>query len=316
MKAPVTAHAGSKGEKLAQRLSHILARLHQGDTIDKHQLARDLQVSVRSIERDLSERLHGIAECNAQGHWQLTHTARSTIPARHLNDYARLAGTEHLFPDTSLRYLLEQLQTRPSNRATQVQPVAHEDLQPQNAAFAQLQSAIEQRHECRFTYKAKPRHVQPYRLIHRAGIWYLAAVEAGKLKNFSVALIEALQVDEASHFTPDPAHHDYINGKEDVWFTSETTEVLLRVAPEAAHYFARRSQLPRQQHRTDTDGSLLVTAHISHREQLLPVVRYWLPHVRIVQPNEWHEALMDGLREALALWEPGRPIMSATADQN
>ena len=57
MSASTTASAASKGEKLAQRLSQILARLHQGDAADKHQLAQDFQMDVRTIERDLGERL-------------------------------------------------------------------------------------------------------------------------------------------------------------------------------------------------------------------------------------------------------------------
>ena len=107
-----------KGEKLAQRLSRILARLHQGDRIDKHQLAEEHGVDVRTIERDLGTRLLGIAERDAQGRWQLTHAARSTIPVKHLHGYARLSGTEHLFPDGSLRYLLEQLNTPETDRTT------------------------------------------------------------------------------------------------------------------------------------------------------------------------------------------------------
>ena len=295
----------SKGEKLAQRLSYILALLHQGDSIDKPQLAHRFGVDMRTIDRDLGQRLRGIAERNAEGRWQLTHDARSTIPAKQLNDYARLAGTEHLFPDGSLRYLLAQLQTSPARRPMRVQPVPHEDLPDEKGvAFSQLEAAIAQRHECRFRYKGKARHAQPYRLLHKSGVWYLAAVEGGKLKNFSVGLIQALQVNEASRFPPDPAHHDYIDRKDDVWFTQETTEVLLRVAPEVAHYFARRALLPGQQQRPDADGSLLVTAHISHINQLLPVVRYWLPNVRIVKPVEWHEVLLEGLKEALTKWKP------------
>ena len=301
--AAIARHAGSKGEKLAQRLSHILALLHQGDALDKHRLADDFGVDVRTIERDLGERLRGIAERGPGGPWQLAHRHRSTIPARRLHDYARLTGTEHLFPNPSLPYLLQLLETPEPRRATQVQPTPHEDLRAQNPQFAQLQAAIDQHHECRFVYKDKPRHAQPYRLIHKNGVWYLAAEEAGRLKNFSVALIEALQVDEASRFTPKRSHTDYINTKDDVWFTESTTEVLLRVAPEVAHYFERRPLLPRQQQRADSDGSLLVTTHINHIDQLLPVVRYWLPNVRIVEPVEWHEALVDGLRKALAKWE-------------
>lgn len=297
------ANTTSKGEKLAQRLSRIIARLHQGELIDKHQLAAEFDVDVRTIERDLHQRLHGIAERNDQGQWRLTHTARSTIPARHLHDYARMAGTERLFPDTSLSYLLGQLATPEPHRATHVQPVPHEDLGGGTRTFAALQAAIEQQHTCHFTYKTKPRHAHPYRLIHKNGVWYLAAEEAGRLKNFSVALIEQLQVDSSAPFTPKRTHLDYIANKDDVWFTEQTTEVLLRVAPTIAHYFARRDLLPQQQHRQDSDGSLLVTTHINHINQLLPVVRYWLPHVRIVQPVAWQEELVRGLREALALFE-------------
>lgn len=288
--------------KLALRLSKILALLHQGDNIDKHWLAEKYKVSVRTIERDLSDRLHGIVEHAADGRWQLVPQQRSTIPARHLHDYTRMAGTTHLFPDPSLPYLLEQLETPEPRRATHVQPTPHEDLRTQSPAFAQLQAAIEKHHPCRFAYKGKPRHAQPYRLIYKNGVWYLAAEEAGRLKNFSVALVEALQVDETSRFAPKPKHQDYINTKDDVWFTEGTTEVLLRVAPEAAHYFTRRQLLPQQQHREDSDGSLLVTTHINHVHQLLPVVRYWLPNVRIVKPVEWHEAVVEELRHALVEW--------------
>ena len=66
--ASSTSSTKAKGEKLAWRLSHILARLHQGDVIDKHQLAQDFEVDVRTIERDLGERLKGIAERAPAGH--------------------------------------------------------------------------------------------------------------------------------------------------------------------------------------------------------------------------------------------------------
>lgn len=295
--------ASAKAEKLAQRLSGILAILHQGGSVNKHELAQKFQVDVRTIERDLADRLQGIAERGPEGQWQLKPERRSSIPTEYLHQYARLAGTERLFPDTSLHYLLGQLVTPEPSRATHVQLAPQEDLRNQGPYFALLQAAIEQRKECRFTYKNKPRHAQPYRLIHRNGVWYLAAVESDLLKNFSVALVQALEVDNASSFIPDPAHNKYINSKDDVWFTAKTTEVLLRVAPEVAHYFARRPLLPQQQHRADADGSLLVTTHISHPQQLLPVIRYWLPHVRIIKPLEWHEVLVEELRQALAQWE-------------
>ncbi|OEZ56895.1 YafY family protein [Duganella sp. HH105] len=292
----------SKGEKLAQRLSRILARLHQGDRIDKHQLAREYGVDVRTIERDLAERLLGIAERDPQGLWQLTHAARSTIPAKHLHGYARLSGTEYLFPDGSLGYLLEQLNTPEIQRATHVQATPLEDLRG-TGTFAALHEAIASRRPCRFIYKARARLALPYRLIHKNGVWYLAAEEGGRLKNFSVALIEQLDVDPSAQFPLDPAHADYIDRQDDVWFTTETTEVLLRVAPDVAHYFSRQQLLPHQRQHADDDGSLLVSTRINHINQLLPVVRHWLPHVRILRPQAWQDELVQGLKQAIQMWE-------------
>ncbi len=70
---PATPRTASdtKGGKLTQRLSSIIARLHQGETIDKHQLVAEFGANIRTIERDLHQRLQGIAERNAQGQWQL-----------------------------------------------------------------------------------------------------------------------------------------------------------------------------------------------------------------------------------------------------
>ncbi|MEJ7138854.1 helix-turn-helix transcriptional regulator [Amphibiibacter pelophylacis] len=300
--------SASKGEKLAFRISQILGLLHQGVALDKHRLAEQFQVDVRTIERDLGQRLQGVVERDASGQWRLTAQARSTVPTQYLDEYADLAGTRQLFPDTSRGYLLDQIATPKSQRSTRVQPIPAEDLRSQTADFRQLQAAITARHECRFTYKNKPRQVQPYRLIHRLGVWYLAATEVGKLKNFSVALINDLAVDAEKAFRPDAAHIDYINRKEDVWFTQDVTEVLLRVDAEVAHYFTRRPLLPNQTQYTNSDGSLTVRAQASHPQQVLPVVRYWLPHVRILEPVEWHMDLMQGLRCVIDAWIC--PIMS------
>ncbi|MBS7348618.1 MAG: WYL domain-containing protein, partial [Comamonas sp.] len=150
----------------------------------------------------------------------------------------------------------------------------------------------------------KPRHAHPYRLIHKNGVWYLAAEEAGRLKNFSVALIEQLQVDSSTPFAPPRPPRGDMAAQDAVWVAGPAPAVLLRIAPDIAHYFARRQLLPQQQHRQDSDGSLLVTTQINHINQLLPVVRYWLPHVRIVQPKAWEEELVRGLEQALVMWEP------------
>ena len=316
--APAPAAARPKGEKLAQRLSHIIALLHQGDILDKQQLAQQFSVDVRTIERDLFERLKGIAERTPEGEWRIASARRSTIPARYLSEYSQLAGAAALFPDASLPWLIGQIETRPAERGLHVQPVPEEDLRGQSRTFEQLQTAVQQHRPCQFTYKGKQRQAHPYRLIHKNGIWYLAAAElnaqtgaqtgaktgAQQLKNFSVARIEALRVDEHAHFAPQPEHLAYLERQPDIWFTRQPVEATLRVTAAVAHYFTRRDLLPGQITRADADGSLLVTATIHHPQQLLPIVRYWMPHVRILEPQEWEEQLIHSVQETLRQWLP------------
>jgi hypothetical protein len=84
------------------------------------------------IHRTTSERLHGIAARDAEGRWQWVHSARSTVPVRQLRDYARLTGTPLLFPYSSLRYLLQPLETPEPQRSLQVQPTPQDDLRSQH----------------------------------------------------------------------------------------------------------------------------------------------------------------------------------------
>lgn len=177
---PKAGQTAPRTDALAQRLAQIMACLYQGHTLGSTgELARQFGVSPRTIERDLHQRLHGIIERSADGNsWQLTAQARATIPVRYLDNYAVLTGTQGLFPDTSRQWLFQQLDAAPECTGLHIQTIPNESLDNTSVnAFTQLQTAIQQRHPCRFSYKGKTRLVHPLRLIRKSSIWYLAAVE-------------------------------------------------------------------------------------------------------------------------------------------
>lgn len=294
-----------KAGKLAQRISHILARLHQGERLEKTQLARQFGVDIRTIERDQGERLAGIIERTADGHWQLAPSSRATIPATHLDEYARMAGVQHVFPDHSLPWLIGQLDTPAEARGLHVQPVPEEDLRAAAPAFDDLQRAVQRRHPCRFSYRGKARHARPYQLIHKNGLWYLAALEEGgkQLKVFRLSSIRDLSVEDTVTFRRQRRHLDYLAGQSDIWFTPRATTVKLHAAAAIARHFQQRALLPKQTTQPNADGSLLISARIHHPTQLLPVVRYWMPHLRILTPHNWQRTLIHELRQTLAAWE-------------
>ena len=297
------AGTAAKVDKLARRLADIIALVYQGSNLDKHKLAERFGVSVRTIERDLGQRLTGIIEC-INGDWRLCASRRDAIFARLLDNYADMAGVQHVFPDNSLPWLIGQLETPAEQRGLHVHPAPEENIAPQ--LFDALQAAVQQHYLCYFTYSGKPREVHPYNLIRQHDAWYLAAFEPGANldhpKAFRLTRIKALRVDESTTFQPEQRHLNYLASQSDIWFTARSTRVMLRVAAPVAHYFRQRNLLPQQTTQKSTGDSLIVTASINHPTQLLPVVRFWMPHLRIIEPREWEQTLIEELRQTLQAW--------------
>ena len=44
-----------------------------------------------------------------------------------------------------------------------------------------------------------------------------------------------------------------------------------------------------------SDGSLIISAKVSHDNQVLPIVRYWIPNLTIISPESLQVALEQGL---------------------
>ena len=277
----------SKADKnLPERLAFILNLLHQGLEIDKHSIAQRFDTTVRTIERDLADRLGKLIEKASDGRWQLRVESRAVVPIGYLNHYAKLTDTEYLLPDNSLASLLPNLQALQES-SLRVLGESYEDLRSKSRDFAALDGAIQANQVCHFSYKDKIRSVKPYRLLNSKGLWYLAAVEGKTLKAFAFARISQLRVDQAEVFKPQADIAKRVADEADIWFTEQKIEVLLRISPRVAHYFESRELLPEQRVREKAaDGSLLLECQAAHPTQILAIVRSWIPNVRIVSPQE------------------------------
>lgn len=285
-------------DSLAYRLAGILLKLNQGEALVLDDLAAEYGVSERTVYRDLN-RLGGIVERDPSGRYGLVPEYRGKLSTRDLENFARLVGVEDLFPQSGARFLVALLDTL-SQGSFLVRGNHYEALKPHDQTFSQLDQAIRAHRCCTLTYADKRRELEPYRLINSKGIWYLAAAEAGTLKSFSLSRIGQLHVAD-TNFEPDADIHRQIDEDDDVWFSQEKTEVLLSIAPQVAYYFKRRKLLPLQVIDKELEnGGLIVTSRISDKNQILPLVRYWIPHVRVLEPGWLRRANHEGLQHYLS----------------
>ncbi len=141
--------------------------------------------------------------------------------------------------------------------------------------------------------------LKPYRMINHEGVWYLAAVDGDTPKAYALSRIRSLET-LPQNFMVDPEIHKMLDQEDSIWLNLKKTEVVLTVAAPVADYFRRRKLLAQQVVVKDLEnGGLIVSGKFAHQNQILPLVRQWIPYVRIVSPENWQEDLENELKKYL-----------------
>lgn len=283
--------AQGQHDTIAYRLSQTLIKLNQGDHLDPAELAEEFGTHIRTIQRDLKVRLAYLPLLKTRGRYHLEPAYLGKLNFKDIERFAALAGVQGLFPSLgrdALKDLLgQQLQMPWSVRGYQ-----YEDISERAGIFSQLEKAIVESRllslELRKDGETKKYvDLQPYQLINVKGIWYLAAVHHEKLKTFSVGKMHSVQMQEAN-FVRASSVESSLNAEEGIWFSQQSQRVVLYVAAEAADYFKRRNLIPHQKIMSETRcGGLVVETRVGHENQILPIVRYWMPSVKILSPDGW-----------------------------
>ncbi|MCW2480431.1 helix-turn-helix transcriptional regulator [Candidatus Symbiopectobacterium sp. NZEC135] len=297
---------GKKNLLLASRLADILLRFNRGETLTLNGLAEEYGVHPRTIRRDIEDRLAiaGVEKDTVKNSYSLRVEYLGKFDASSIDTFAEVAGVKELFPALDKKILQSVFYPTPEQN---ILVMGHRYIKnaQQTENFTRLQQAISECRRIDFSYFKRAEHhtyhVEPYQLINHSGIWYLAANHNGKMKKFTLSKISAL------HCTFDIFKRSSIllndlKNEESVWSNELKFEVVIKVSPEVAEYFQRRDLVIGQVVEKElTDGGLIISARISHKNEVLPIVQYWLPHVRIVSPESLRQELETTMRHYLGI---------------
>ena len=137
--------------------------------------------------------------------------------------------------------------------------------------------------------------------MNHKGIWYLAARDGDRLKTFAFTKIDGLRLLD-TQFDPDPQVDKMLAEEDGIWLGEEKKEIVLKIAREVAGYFKRRRLIANQVIEKELeDGGHIVSAKVGHPNQVLPIVRYWIPHIRIISPEPLQDEMEQELLEYLGL---------------
>jgi len=281
--------ASDNHDTLVFRLAQMLVKLNQGEKLDPRSLAEEFGVNLRTIQRDLNERFAYLPLQKKDGLYHLDPTFLGKLTTRDVERFACLAGVRGLFPSLSDDFLRDIFDSKMQS-ALMVKGHHYEDLAGKEQLFRDLEKAIIGRRQIGFDYAKDEgtNHyaaVAPYKLINHKGIWYLAALDGMKVKTFSFSKISHLRTFDTG-FVWDSGIHSRLDQEDSIWFNEEKQEIVMKVSREVAGYFKRRRLIANQVIEKELeDGGLIISSKVGHPNQVLPIVRYWIPHIRIISPE-------------------------------
>ncbi len=292
-------------DTLVYRLAQVLIKLNQGEKLDPRLLADEFGVTLRTVQRDLNVRFACLPLQKSEGLYHMEPIYLGKLNNIDIQNFARLAGVSGLFPPLSNDFLRDVFDSHLQS-ALLVKGHNYENLDGKEAQFKHLEQAIVGSYHIRFDYK-KDKGIQrynvvaPYKLINNKGIWYLAGLDENKLKTFSFFKITNLQQLETK-FTPEEEQIKILDEEDGIWLSADKREIVLNISKEVASYFKRRKLIANQVIEKELeDGGLIVSAKVGHINQVLPIVRYWIPHIRIVSPDglqkEMEEELLHYIKQ-------------------
>ena len=276
------------------RILDIVRRLYAGERFDAKVLSAEYGVSSRTIYRDMHKINQDIPLQNHNGIWSL--------------DRSKLSKT-----DNTLNHML--LSSFAQNLELEVECLERSNLSSKKIAFAieykkmpkklgeALASSMMNDEKCGFVYvKSKvssKRVVDPIKIYTENGRWYLIArdYKDDRIKYFNLEKIRHFKrVKEKQTLTPKMIAQ--ANSLKSIWSSSDQVRyrVLLYVKPKIAEYIKdiklHKSQIIEDEHH---DGGLEVHCEITHKLELLPQIKYWLPGVYIIEPKWLRDELMGEL---------------------
>ena len=279
-------------EILTQRLIGILTKLNHGDRVTFKDLSNEYGVSLRTIQRDFENGLSYLPIKKEKNFYFLEPYALGTLSFDDIKNFAAISGVKHLFPALSDDFIIDILNTR-IHSAYLIKPNAYEDITSKSEQFKLLSVAILENVSIRCSYKNKSRFLNPYKLVNHHGIWYLVADDEGVLKNFSFSKIFDLNILKKKYFKPKKDFIETLNKPDSNWFSQTMFDVILEISPSVGSYFLERKILPNQTVLKHTSSALILKTKVSYDEEILRIVQYWLPYIKIIEPTHLQEKLND-----------------------
>ena len=287
------------------RLILILSKLDVNERPTQNELALEFGVSLRTIQRDIGQRLtYFPIEKTKEG--RLFFTEGFSLKRTSFEDIEMilLSLSLSMVMDISPKFsksahsLLGKLLVPNFSSSYLIKQDPYEKIDMDSSKMNELEFAIENKRLTTIKINELEFLLEPYKIICFDETWYLFAkdLDDKKIKTFFIS--DLLHVEYSSRVFK--AHKDIdkiLQNAHTAWFEDGTSyEVKVHVMKEIAHYFKRKKYFISQKLiRENTDGSLVLSFVISHDEEIDNIIKAWLPHITVISPKRLRKKMQNEL---------------------
>ena len=297
-------------DKILTRLVTILSRLNDGESLSIKEISEEFNVSTRTIQRDFNERLVSFPIYQENKQWKMREGFKLE-KSTSLEDTVVLDIMEGILSFDRGRFsqkakkLLHKIKNKDYNPIYAKLDI--EDISDKLHDIKEIETAIKHHNiiSCQYSFESDTKELllSPLKIANYEGFWYLIAIDNSDnyLKKYYLKNISHIQT------TTRTFHHDNkLNTKIDnaisIWFDADAKpfSVTLSVAPKVAKYF-KRKPISKSQKIVDfhEDGSLTLSIMITHEMEVMPLVKYWLPHIKVLEPVYIQELIENDIKDYL-----------------
>ncbi len=256
------------------------------------ELSKELDVSTKTIQRDLYEVLNEFGAIKEGRTWKINPKLTKDNLASNeklilgiLDEMAKGAGKVFYSKAHSLLSQVTQQLEHPI-----FANVNSEFLEEKNMIlFEQMEKAIKQKVEIIFDYEKYQFHVKPLKLAFFDGFWYLLALHIKKdketFKKYHLKTIRNIQIQENTFEIPEIIE-ERLRYANSVWFNlDEQFPVKLFVDKNIRKYFERKPLRGQSITGEDKDGSIQIEIKITNEMEIIPLIFWYIPYIKVLEPQ-------------------------------
>ncbi|MFA9374050.1 MAG: helix-turn-helix transcriptional regulator [Poseidonibacter sp.] len=296
-------------DKILTRLTIILSKLYQGEQLKVNDLAEEFNVSKRTIQRDFKERLINFPIFYEDKQWQMQKgfkieknlSLEDAITLDILENFSSNLGIKFHSKTTNILNKLKNRQYSPIFTKLNM-----EDISTEYENMISFEDAILQQYKIKINYISRNNEniieINPLKIVNFEGLWYLIATDSNdKLKSYYIKNITLLETTNIKFQVPKRVE-SILDNAISIWFDdSESFEVVMQIDNYVAKYFRNKPISNTQKTISQDDDKLTISIMATNDMEIIPIVKSWLPFIKVITPKRINEAVKQEARKFLEL---------------